>query len=127
MALNYPRNVTVYEVGPRDGLQNEKVTVATEAKVKYIDMLADSGLRVIEATSFVSPRAIPQLSDASDVMRQIERKDGVRYPVLVPNSRGMERALEAGVSEIALFTAASESFTRANINSSIAESIENFR
>ena len=76
MALEYPRKVTVYEVGPRDGLQNEKVTVPTEVKVKYIDLLADSGLSVIEATSFVSPRAIPQLADATDVMRQVERKPG---------------------------------------------------
>src|SRR5438046_7815473 len=112
----YPKQVTIFEVGPRDGLQNEKVSVPTEAKVAYIDMLSESGLRYIEATSFVSPRAIPQLGDASEVMARINRAPGVRYPVLVPNARGMERAIEAGVTDVAVFTAASESFTKANIN-----------
>ncbi len=127
MAINYPRRVTIYEVGPRDGLQNEKLSVPTEAKVRYIDMLSEAGLAFIEATSFVSPRAVPQLADASEVMRAIRRAPGVRYPVLVPNAKGMARAMEAGVTDVAVFTAASESFTRANINATIQESIENFK
>jgi hydroxymethylglutaryl-CoA lyase len=125
--VNLPDRVTIYEVGPRDGLQNEKQSVPTEAKVRYIDLLSASGLRYIEATSFVSPKAIPQLADAGEVMRGIRRAEGVRYPVLVPNARGLERALEAGVTDIALFTASSESFTKANINSTIEESLENFK
>jgi hydroxymethylglutaryl-CoA lyase len=124
---NYPARVTVYEVGPRDGLQNEKGTVPTEAKVRYIDMLSAAGFPFVEATSFVSPKAIPQLADASEVMRQISRRPTVRYPVLVPNEKAMLRALEAGVTDIALFTAASESFTRANINSTIEESLADFK
>src|SRR3954447_16628404 len=127
MRLEYPSEVTVYEVGPRDGLQNEHAIVPTETKIRYIDMLSETGLRYIEATSFVSPRAIPQLADAPEVMRGIHRREGVRYPVLVPNEKGMGRALEAGVTDIAVFTAASESFTRANINSTIEESLANFR
>jgi hydroxymethylglutaryl-CoA lyase len=121
-----PAAVTVVEVGPRDGLQNEKTAVPTEAKVQFIDLLSASGLPVIEATSFVSPRAIPQLADATDVFAAIRKTPGVRYPVLVPNVRGMERALAAGAREVAVFTAASESFTRHNINATIAESLENF-
>src|SRR5439155_15130042 len=89
-----PIGITIYEVGPRDGLQNEKQSVPTEAKIRYIDLLSETGLRYIEATSFVSPRAIPQLADAAEVMRGISRAAGVRYPVLVPNAKGMERALE---------------------------------
>jgi isopropylmalate/homocitrate/citramalate synthase len=122
-----PKRVTVYEVGPRDGLQNESATVPTEAKIAYINMLSEAGLRFVEATSFVSPRAIPQLGDAADVMAGITRHPGTRYPVLVPNEKGMVRALQAGVADVAVFTAASESFTRANINSTIAESIESFK
>lgn len=127
MTLHYPNHVTIYEVGPRDGLQNEKSHVATEDKIRYIDMLGDTGLRFIEATSFVSPRAIPQLSDAAEVMAGISRKAGVRYPVLVPNEKGMRRALESGARDVAVFTAASESFTKANINATIAESLDLFR
>ncbi|HVF99652.1 MAG TPA: hydroxymethylglutaryl-CoA lyase [Chloroflexia bacterium] len=122
-----PGRVTVYEVGPRDGLQNEKVQVPTSDKVRYIDMLSAAGLPVIEATSFVSPRAVPQLADAAEVLQSISRVSGVRYPVLVPNEKGMLRALQSGAKDVAVFTAASESFTRANINSTIAESIESFR
>jgi hydroxymethylglutaryl-CoA lyase len=107
LADHMPRYVIVYEVGPRDGLQNEKTSVPTDAKVKYVDMLSASGLAFIEATSFVSPRAVPQLADAAEVMRGIKRKSGVRYPVLVPNVKGLERALEAGVTDVAVFTAAS--------------------
>lgn len=121
-----PERVTVVEVGPRDGLQNEKAIVPTSTKIAFIEALADAGLPVVEATSFVSPKSIPQLADADEVMRGIRRRDGVRYPVLVPNERGLERALAAGAGEIAVFTAASESFTRHNINATIAESIERF-
>jgi len=121
-----PARVTVVEVGPRDGLQNEKSIVPTSTKIAFIEALADAGLSVVEATSFVSPKSIPQLADADEVMRDLRRKDGVRYPVLVPNERGMERALSAGAHEFAVFTAASESFTRHNINATIAESIARF-
>src|SRR5947209_599053 len=122
-----PRAVRVVEVGPRDGLQNEKVIVPTGQKIQFIQMLADAGLPVVEATSFVSPRAIPQLSDASEVMAGLTRLSTTSYPVLVPNLKGMERALAAGVRSVAVFTAASESFTRHNINATIAESLANFR
>jgi len=125
--LVLPGAVRVVEVGPRDGLQNEKALIPTEQKISFIRLLAGSGLAVIEATSFVSPRAIPQLSDASAVMAGLSQDSGVQYPVLVPNLKGMERALAAGVRAIAVFTAASESFTRHNINVTIAESLANFR
>src|SRR5713101_6010619 len=120
-------SVRVVEVGPRDGLQNEKVLISTEQKIQFINMLAEAGLPVVEATSFVSPRAIPQLSDASAVMAGLTRFSTTEYPVLVPNLKGMERALAAGVRSVAVFTAASESFTRHNINATIAESLANFR
>lgn len=123
----YPKRVTIYEVGPRDGLQNEKGHVPTEAKVRYIDLLSAAGLHAIEATAFVSPRAVPQMADASEVMLGIERVPGLLYACLVPNEKGLEKAIEVGVREIALFTAASESFTRANINCTIAESLETFK
>lgn len=122
-----PTFVRIVEVGPRDGLQNEKVQIPTEHKIQFIQMLAEAGLPVVEATSFVSPRAIPQLSDAAAVMTSITRLSTTHYPVLVPNLKGMERALEAGVRSVAVFTAASESFTHHNINVTIAESLENFR
>jgi isopropylmalate/homocitrate/citramalate synthase len=122
-----PRSVRVVEVGPRDGLQNEKALVPTAQKIQFIQMLTDAGLPVVEATSFVSPRAIPQLSDASEVMTKLARHSSTSYPVLVPNLKGMERALAVGVRAIAVFTAASESFTRHNINATIAESLANFR
>ncbi|MGH2560404.1 MAG: hydroxymethylglutaryl-CoA lyase [Thermomicrobiales bacterium] len=119
--------VTVVEVGPRDGLQNEPRTVPTAAKIAFIDALADAGLPVIEATSFVSPAAVPQLSDADLVMGGIKRKPGVRYPVLVPNERGLSRAIAANVDAIALFTAATDAFAQANIRCSIDESFDRFR
>src|SRR5947199_4368727 len=122
-----PRSVRVVEVGPRDGLQNEKMSVPTGQKIQYIQMLAEAGLPVVEATSFVSPRAIPQLNDASAVMVGLTRLPTTQYPVLVPNLKGMERALAAGVRSVAVFTAATESFTRHNINVTIAESLANFR
>ncbi len=126
-ATTLPRAVRIVEVGPRDGLQNEKALVPTAQKIQFIQLLAEAGLPVVEATSFVSPRAIPQLSDAGEVMAGLERLPTTSYPVLVPNLKGMERALAAGVRSIAVFTAASESFTRHNINATIAESLENFR
>lgn len=122
-----PRRVTVVEVGPRDGLQNEKGVVSTADKIRFVDLLSDAGFPVVEATSFVSPKAIPQLGDAAEVMAGIARRPGTRYAVLVPNQKGMERALAAGVDEVAVFTGASESFVQHNINTSIAGSIENFR
>jgi len=124
---NLPRAVRVVEVGPRDGLQNEKALIPTEQKIQFINMLAEAGLPVVEATSFVNPRAIPQLSDASAVMAGLTRLPSIAYPVLVPNLKGMERALAAGVRAVAVFTAASESFTRHNINATIEESLANFR
>ena len=127
--MDYPARVRIYEVGPRDGLQNESVPVSTDAKLAYITMLAASGLREIEATSFVSPSAIPQLADADELMRAITatRHADVRYPVLVPNVRGMERAEAVGASALAVFTAASDEFTRRNIGMSIDESLVAFR
>jgi hydroxymethylglutaryl-CoA lyase len=119
-------HVTIVEVGPRDGLQNEDGVVPTAAKVAFIERLASAGLPVVEATSFVRPSAIPQLADAEDVFRAIQRRDGVRYPVLVPNMKGMARAEDAGAEALAVFTAASESYTKANIGMTIAESLEAF-
>ena len=121
------RDVRIYEVGPRDGLQNESSPISTDAKLRFIDLVADAGLREIEATSFVSPKAIPQLADADELMVRLERRPGVRYPVLVPNARGLVRAVAAGVDAVCVFTAASEPFTKANINMTIAESIDAFR
>ena len=121
------RDVRVYEVGPRDGLQNEASPIPTEAKLRFIELLSDAGLREIETTSFVSPRAVPQLADAAELMAALDRRPGVRYPVLVPNARGMERAEDAGADALCVFTAASEAFTAANINMTITESIEAFR
>jgi isopropylmalate/homocitrate/citramalate synthase len=122
-----PRSVRIVEVGPRDGLQNEQSLVPAAQKVQFIQLLAAAGLPVVEATSFVSPRAIPQLGDAAEVMAGLKRLAGTEYPVLVPNLKGMERALAAGARAVAVFTAASESFTRHNIRASIAQSLENFR
>src|SRR5947209_19278198 len=122
-----PSSVRIVEVGPRDGLQNEKALIPTGQKIQFINMLAEAGFPVVEATSFVSPRAIPQLSHATSVMIGLTRLPTTEYPVLVPNLKGMERALAAGVRSIAVFTAASESFTRHNINATIAESLANFR
>lgn len=119
--------VRIVEVGPRDGLQNEKSIIATAAKIELIDRLSRTGLRSIEATSFVSPSWVPQLADAAEVFSAIERKPGVSYPVLVPNEKGYERALAVGAQEVAVFTAASEAFNRKNINAGIDESIERFR
>jgi hydroxymethylglutaryl-CoA lyase len=124
MAL--PKSVTIVEMGARDGLQNEHATVATADKIRYIDLLSRTGLRWIEATSFVSPKAIPQLADATEVFTGIHKESGVRYPVLVPNLKGYARAREAGADAIAVFTAASENFTKRNINMTIDESLATF-
>ncbi len=124
---DYPSRVTVYEVGPRDGLQNEKETVPTATKIQFIEKLADSGLSAIELTSFVKPSAIPQLADAAEVVKGVRGRSGVRFPVLVPNLKGFEAARAVGVREVAVFTAASETFNRKNINCGIEESIERFR
>ena len=122
-----PPRVKIVEVGPRDGLQNEKQSIATDVKVGLIDRLSDAGLPAIEAASFVSPKWVPQMADGAEVMARIRRKPGVSYPVLVPNIKGLEAALAARVDEIAVFGAASETFSRKNINSSIAESLDRFR
>ena len=119
-------SVTIVEVGPRDGLQNEKVTIPTQAKIDYITALSDAGLRVIEAGAFVSPKWVPQMADTAEVYRNIPKDPGVDYPVLVPNMRGLERAIEAGVRSVSIFTASSESFNKRNINMSIDESFENY-
>jgi isopropylmalate/homocitrate/citramalate synthase len=121
-----PGRVTVVEVGPRDGLQNEPVVVSVEAKVAFIEALAAAGLSVVEATAFVSPRAIPQLADGEEVFRRVRKRPGVRYPVLVPNEKGMDRAEAAGVREIAVFSAASETFNLQNIHATIDESLARF-
>ncbi|HTX76525.1 MAG TPA: hydroxymethylglutaryl-CoA lyase [Terracidiphilus sp.] len=119
-------HVRIVEVGPRDGLQNEKQTVSTETKVALIGMLADAGLKTIEATAFVSPKWVPQMADHAEVLRALPRREGVTYPVLTPNLKGFEAALAAGATEVAVFAAASETFSQKNINCSIAQSLERF-
>ena len=119
--------VRIVEVGPRDGLQNEQAIMPTTAKIELIDRLSRTGLQAIEATSFVSPKWVPQLADAAEVFAGISRKPGVAYPVLVPNEQGYDRARAVGVDEVAVFIAASEAFNRKNINAGIDESIERFR
>jgi hydroxymethylglutaryl-CoA lyase len=121
------RNVRIVEVGPRDGLQNEPGEVATAVKVELIERLADAGLPAVEATAFVSPKWIPQMADHTEVLERIRRKPGVSYPVLTPNLKGFESARAAGATEVAVFGAASEAFSKKNINCSIAESLERFR
>lgn len=122
-----PRQVRIVEVAPRDGLQNEPDVVSVEAKVAFIDLLSETGVSEVEVSSFVSPRRVPQLASADEVFRRIRRRPGVVYSALVPNERGLDRALAAGVGRVSVFTSASESFSRRNINTSIAESIERFR
>ena len=121
-----PAKVEIVEVGPRDGLQNEKQVVATATKIELIERLADAGLRVIEATSFVSPKWVPQMGDNTAVMQGIKRHPAAVYPVLTPNLQGFDAALQAGATEVAIFGAASESFSKKNINCSIAESLKRF-
>jgi hydroxymethylglutaryl-CoA lyase len=121
-----PRAVKIVEVGPRDGLQNESATLTTDIKVELINRLSDTGLSVIEAGAFVSPKWVPQMADTAEVLARIRRNPNVSYPVLVPNMKGFEAARTAGVTEIAIFTAASESFAQKNINCSIEESLARF-
>ncbi|MBN9695370.1 MAG: hydroxymethylglutaryl-CoA lyase [Zoogloea sp.] len=124
--MDLPRRVRIVEVGPRDGLQNEKQLVSTDVKVELIARLGAAGLPAIEATSFVSPKWVPQMGDNAEVMARIQRLPGVDYPVLTPNLQGFQSALAAGAQEVAVFAAASESFSRKNINCSIAESLARF-
>lgn len=123
---SWPRRVEIVEVGPRDGLQNEAVPVSTADKVTFVNLLADSGLPVVEVTAFVNPQRVPRMADASDVVAGLERKPGVRYTALVPNAAGLERAMDAGVREVAIFAAASETFSRRNINQGIEESLVSY-
>ena len=125
--MTLPSKVRMVEVGARDGLQNEKAVVPLEVKVELIDRLSAAGLPAIEAGAFVSPKWVPQMADSAEVYAKIEKRAGTDYPMLVPNMKGMEAALAAGVKEIAVFGAASESFSQKNINCSIAESLERFR
>src|SRR3989442_2735775 len=122
-----PAFVRLVEVGPRDGLQNEPGEVPTDVKIQLIERLADAGLPAVEATAFVSPKWVPQMADHAEVLEGIRRRPGVSYPVLTPNLKGFEAARAAGATEVAIFGAASEAFSRKNINCSIAESLERFR
>ena len=127
--MSYPSRVRIYEVGPRDGLQNEAAPISTADKLRYIELLRAAGLREIEATSFVSPKAIPQLVDADELLRTLTADSsagGLRYPVLVPNERGLDRATAAGANALAVFTAASDAFTQRNIGMTIDESLAAF-
>jgi hydroxymethylglutaryl-CoA lyase len=129
-AVDHPepsgRDVTVVEVGPRDGLQNEPEVIPTRVKIAFVEALADAGFPVVEVTSFVNPKRVPQLADAAEVMIGMRHLPGVRYPVLVPNQRGLERALAVGVDAIALFAAATEDFSVANVGASIADTFDRF-
>jgi len=125
--MDFPNSVAIVEVGPRDGLQNEAHFVPTEQKIELINRLSQTGLKRIEITSFVHPKAIPQLQDSEEIVKRIERKPGIIYSTLVPNERGLERALAAGVEEIALFVSASETHNQRNIKMSISDSLRGFR
>lgn len=125
--MHLPKTVRIVEVGPRDGLQNEAQLIPADVKIELVHRLGSAGLKAIEATSFVSPRWVPQMADNTEVLRGIVRQPGVAYPVLTPNLKGFEAALAAGAQEIAVFGAASETFSQKNINCSIAESLERFR
>ena len=125
--MKLPQRVRIVEVGPRDGLQNEKAEVPTRIKLELIERLSDAGLPAVEATAFVSPKWIPQMADHTEVLERIRRKPGVSYPVLTPNLKGFEAARAAGATEVAIFGAASEAFSQKNINCSIAESLARFR
>lgn len=125
--MNYPKSVTIVEVGPRDGLQSEPDFVPTDQKLELIERLSDTGLTRIEISSFVRPGAIPQLKDSEEVVARVRRRPGVRYSALVPNPRGLERALAAGINDIALFVSASETHNQKNVRMSVAESLRGFR
>ena len=125
--MTLPSRVQIVEVGPRDGLQNEHATIAADDKVVFVNKLSDAGHRTIEVGAFVSPRWVPQMADTADVFARIDRRKGTRYTALVPNLAGLERAIAAGVDEIAIFAAASESFSQRNINQSIEASLETYR
>jgi hydroxymethylglutaryl-CoA lyase len=125
-AAGLPERVTIWEVGPRDGLQNEKSIVPVEVKLEFLDRLAAAGLTTLEATSFVHPKWVPQLADAEELLARLARHEGVRYPVLVPNERGLDRALDAGVEHIAIFASATETFARKNLNSSLETQFDMF-
>ena len=125
--MTLPSKARIVEVGPRDGLQNEKTRVSTAVKVELIARLGRAGLKCIEAAAFVSPKWVPQMADSAEVMAAIDRLPGVAYPVLVPNMKGLEAAIAAGAEEVAVFGAASEAFSQKNINCSIAESLDRFR
>ncbi len=127
MANTLPKEVKLFEVGPRDGLQNESIQIPTDIKIEFINRLSACGLSIIEVGAFVSPEWVPQMQHSADVLDGIDRQPGVAYPVLVPNMRGFDAALAAGAKEIAVFGAASESFSQRNINCSIADSIDMFR
>lgn len=122
-----PDSVTIWEVGARDGLQNESAVIPTEVKVEFVERLADCGLPIVEATSFVRPEWVPQLADAVDVMARVRRRAGTRYPVLVPNERGLARALDAGVTDIAVFASATETFAQKNLNRTLATQMQMFQ
>jgi hydroxymethylglutaryl-CoA lyase len=124
--MRLPKEIKIVEVGPRDGLQNEPQLVPTEIKVELINRLSRSGLKAVESTSFVSPKWVPQMADSSEVMKGIDRRKGVSYPVLTPNLQGLTAAIAAGATEVAVFAAASESFSQQNINCSIDQSLERF-
>ncbi|KAA9158922.1 hydroxymethylglutaryl-CoA lyase [Amycolatopsis acidicola] len=121
-----PARVTIWEVGPRDGLQNEKAIVPVAVKLEFLDRLAEAGLTTLEATSFVSPKWVPQLADAEELLAGLNKREGVRYPVLVPNERGLKRALEAGCPDIAIFGSATETFAQRNLNSGLEKQFEMF-
>src|SRR4051812_28869545 len=125
--MSVPKRVTIVEVGPRDGLQNERADVSTADKIAFVDMLSAAGLPVIEVSAFVSPKWVPQMADAGQVFAGITRRPGTRYSALVPNVAGLERAQQAGVSEVAVFAAASETFSRKNINQSIDASFITYK
>ena len=125
--MPFPAEVRIVEVGPRDGLQNEQVDIGTANKIELIDRLSRTGLRSIEATAFVSPKWVPQMADAAEVLAGITRAPGISYPVLVPNEQGYERARAAGAAEVAGFTAASEAFNLKNTNATVGQSLERFR
>ncbi len=125
-APGLPERVTIWEVGPRDGLQNEDAVVPVEVKLEFLDRLADAGLTTVEATSFVHPKWVPQLADAEELLAGLTPREGVRYPVLVPNERGLDRALAAGVRHIAIFASATETFANRNLNRSLDSQMEMF-